>query len=340
MIDTAGRRSNSSRLLTAGRALVERFGAAHPEMPETGSVEEWVEGLGSRLSAVPMLTVVEHLFGVLPLVDACCETRGVFFELASGWKLASLGLFTPTPELGWEAAAVEGELVEEGLLLHGEIRIPGSACDGSIVLVRLAGPSYRLVWLDHRGRGVERRGTNPDGPCWLDLTGAEVAPDRVSRVVEAVTLRQCLQAYAVVWAFAAAVCAREGVRRLRCAARIHGSRGTAFSASQWVALGITEVEVEADLTLGAARRLLGLSPDDLARAPGLAVATAAARALAALAAKTAELRDYAGLPLDGPFAEAGSARALTSFFGGPLMLERELARDLGIRELGMGPTNP
>jgi hypothetical protein len=77
------------------------------------------------------------------------------------------------------------------------------------------------------------------------------------------------------------------------------------------------VEIEADLTFAAVQR-----------GSGLAVAAAAARTLAAVAAKTEELRDQ-GLEIDGPFA-ASSAKTLTAFLGGQLLLENELARALGI----------
>jgi hypothetical protein len=134
-----------------------------------------------------------------------------------------------------------------------------------------------------------------------------------------------LETYAGVWALAAAICAADGVRALRRAARTTGHGGTAFSAAQRVAMGITEVEIEAEL-VGVAARL-----DFDSR--GWAVAAAAARTLAALAAKTAELRDREGLLVDGPFALDGPARVLTAYLGGPAMAESELARALGLRDL-------
>ena len=70
--------------------------------------------------------------------------------------------------------------------------------------------------------------------------------------------------------------------------------------------------------------------EDPAAAGGLVLATAAARTLSNLATKTAELRDRMSLAIDGPLADDGDARILTAFLGGPLMLESELARTLGI----------
>lgn len=292
--------------------------------PPSESPREWIEGLLARIPPAAALAVVEHRYGVLPLAGAFFEPRGWIEELAAGRKLGALGLFTPAPELRW-GAPVEGEPAGKGLLLRGEVRIASPAADGTIVLAR-AGGEHRLAWLDHRAARIERRGSRKggavcdDAPCWLVLEGVAVGPDRVSRPLAALggDLFRHLEAYAGVWAHAAAICAGHGVRALRRAARTTGRPGRAFSASQRVAMDITEVEIEAELTATAVR--LG--------SEGLVAATAAARTLAAVVARTQELRDLAGLeiesPLDGP--------ALTAFLGGPLMLENELGHALGIPE--------
>jgi hypothetical protein len=313
-------------LMDARRALVE-----------PGSAREQVESLMSRLPAAEACAVVEHLFGVLPLLDGFFAPRPAVAELASGLKLGSLGLFTPTPEPGWAAAAVAAEPAGEGLLLRGEVRIPSPASAGSIVLARLAGGDHRLVWIDHGAPGVERRGSRTGGPvrdgspCWLALEGASAGPDLVSRPVTPAPgsdLFRHLESYAGVWALAASIVAREGVRALRRAARLNGHQGTAFSASQTVAMDIAGVEIEAELTAAAAQRHLA----SMEEGSGLAVAAAAARTLAAVAARTAELRDLVGLEIEGPLA-GGSAATLSAFLGGPPMIESELARALGIRDL-------
>jgi hypothetical protein len=326
-----------SGLPDAGRALAARFGGGWADVPATESAADWVESLTSHLTAEAAFAVLEHLFGVLPLLDAFFEPRGTIAEAVSGAKLGALGLFTPSPELGWAAAAVAGEPSGGGLLLRGAIRLPGPASDGSIVLARLEdGPEHRLAWLDHGARGVERRGGRPgvDSPLWLDLEDVPVAHDLISRPVTLAPgseLCRRLEAYAGVWALAAVICARDGVRSLRRAARTAGQPGKAFNTSQLVAMGITEVEIEAELAAAAARR--APVPDDRSAAGALALATAAARVLASLAAKTAELRDRTGFAPDGPFADEGVARTLTAYLGGAPMLESELARALGIRDL-------
>lgn len=268
---------------------------------------------------------IEHRLGVLPLLDAFFEPRGALDDVVAGRKLGALGLFTPTPEADWEAGAVGGERSDGGVLLRGDVRIPFSEADGSIVLVRLGKAEHRLAWLDHAAAGVERRGSRTGGPIgpgpsWLHIEGAVAGPGLVSRPVTLAAdseLFRCLATYASGWAAAAASCARDAVRALRRAARTSG-----FHASQRVALGITEVEIEADLAAAAVRHT-----------GGLAVAAAAARALSAVVAKTEELRDTYGLEIDGPLAN-GSAKTLTAFLGGEIVLESALSRTLGIPEGG------
>jgi len=288
-----------------------------------------IESLMARHPAVEAFTAVEHQFGALPLLDA-------FLAAVDKSAPTSLGLFTPAPDLGWSAAAIDGEKTKEsdgdGLRLRGEIRLPAGTTGSSLVLARLAGPEgnpdHRLAWLDHAARGVRRSGT------WLHLEDVAVGPDHVSRSLgpapfaPGAPLFRHLEAYAGAWALAAALCAREGVRVLRRAARTTARRGIAFNTAQRVALGITEVEIETDLTAAAARHHARLAADDPARASGLALATAAARTLAALVLKTAELRDREGLAVDGPFACDATAASLTTFLGGAAMLESELGRAL------------
>lgn len=281
------------------------------EPPVATATPAEVKRLMAERPALEAFAVIEHRFGVWPLLDAFFA-EGIAAAGAED-RPSSLGLFTPSPEFRWCAVAVEGEPSGEGWLLRGKVRVPSPLSGGSLVLARL--PEPRLAWIEHGAPGACLR----DG--WLVLEGALASP--LSRPVTLSDLRSRLEAYAGAWALAAAVCASQGVHALRRAARTIAPLGKPFSTSQLVALEITAVKIEAELTAAAVRDATGGSRDTLARA------LAAARTLAAVAATTAKLRDQAGLEVDGPFAE-GSAKALTAFLGGPLMLGTELGRALGI----------
>jgi hypothetical protein len=270
---------------------------------------------------------LEHRLGVLPLIAAFFEP-GALADLVAGRKLGALGLFTPAPEPGWGAVALAGErsgTVPNSALLRGDVRLPAATADGALVLVKLDG-EHRLAWLDHRAPGVELRGDA--APFWLHADGAQVGLELLSRPVTldpGGAFARCLETYAAGWAAAAVGCARDGVRELRRAARTAG-----FQSAQQVALGITEVEIEADLAAAALRRA---GEGDQEGAGALLLAVAAARALSGVAARTTELRDAWGLRIDGPLAN-GAATTLTAYLGGTLLLERELSRALGIGESG------
>jgi hypothetical protein len=240
-------------------------------------------------------------------VQPFVETFFEGFDVGRG----SLGLFTPTPDMTLESAAVAGERFGEDILLRGEVRVPNPSADGAIVLVRLEsalGSEYRLAWVEP---------VPLDGRLRLDglLASRVSTPVSLDRGSE---FLRCLEAYAGAWALSASTIASDEVRRLRRAARTTSHGGKAFSTSQWVSLEITEVEIEAELTALLCKDGEG----------GFAAAAAAARILHAIAAKAVELRDQAGLEIEGNFQE--TARALTAFLGGPLRIETELARSLGI----------
>jgi hypothetical protein len=283
-----------------------------------------VKSLMAEQPGAAGLAAVEHSFGVLPLVAA-------FFapEVAAGLRSGALALFTPTPEPGWGTATVEGKPSGDEILLRGEVRLASAGAGGSLVLFQQGeNGEQRLAWVDHGARGVERR----EGG-WLSLDGVAVAAGLVSRPVTLAPgsdLYRHLETYASLWALAASLCARDGIRALRRAARTSQRGGKAFNSSQLVAMAITEVEIEAELTATAVERDLALAADHPARAGGLALAAAAARVLALLAERTAELRGATGRAPDGPFADPATAARLTAWLGGAPALEGELAAALGI----------
>ena len=288
-----------------------------------------VKSLMAELPGAAGLAAVEHRFGVLPLVAAFFAPEGALADVAAGSRLGALGLFTPVPEPGWGTATVAGKSAGEAILLSGEIRIASAAAGGSLVLFEQEdGKEQRLAWVDHGAPGVEKREAG-----WLGLDGVAVAAGHVSRPVTLAAgsdLYRHLESYASLWALAASISARDGIRALRRAARISQRGGKAFNSSQLVAMAITEVEIEAELTATAVDRDLALAADHPARAGGLALATAAARVLALLAERTAELRALTGRAPEGPFADPATAARLTAWLGGAPALEGELAGALGI----------
>jgi hypothetical protein len=281
------------------------------------------------------LAAVEHQFGVLPLVAAFFAPGAALAEVVEGRKLGALALFTPTPEPGWGTATVEGKPSGEETLLSGEVRLASAGAGGSLVLFQEGeGGEQRLAWIDLSGENNGTRGVEKREAGWLALDGVAVAAGLVSRPVTLTPgsdLYRHLEAYASLWALAASLCARDGTRALRRAARTRQRGGKAFNSSQLVAMAITEVEIEAELTATAVDRDLALATDHPARAGGLALAAAAARVLALLAERTAELRGATGCASDGPFADPATAARLTAWLGGAPALEGELAAALGIQ---------
>jgi hypothetical protein len=253
----------------------------------------------SALAVLAPFVAVENGYGVKPLVETFFEGFG-----AGDVGRGTLGLYTPTPEMTLESAALTGEISGGDLLLRGEVRVPNPNADGAIVLVRVDS-EYRLAWVEPVSR---------DGRLRLDGLPAR----HVSRPVALPELLRRLEDYAGVWAISASIVASNEVRALRRAARTTRHENKAFSTSQWVSLEISKIEIEAGLAALLCHDGEG----------GFAAAAAAARVLHEVAMKRAELRDQAGLEIEGHFLE--TARAITAFLGGPLRIECDLARTLGI----------
>ena len=256
-----------------------------------------IQDLAARALLAPFVAV-ENGYGVRPLVETFFEDSG-----SLGGR-GTLGFYTLTPEMTLESAALAGEQTGGDLLLRGEARVPNPDADGAIVLVRMDS-EYRLAWVEPVVR---------DGRLRLDGLPAK----HVSRPVMVPELLPHLEAYAGVWAISASIVASNEVRALRRAARTTRHETRAFSTSQWVSLEISKIEIEAGLAALLCHDGEG----------GFAAAAAAARILHAVAMKRAELRDQAGLEIEGHFLE--TARAITAFLGGPLRIECDLARTLGI----------
>ncbi len=273
---------------------------------------------------------IEHEFGVLPLLERFFDAA-LYDEILADGKVGTLGLCTPTPEPGWEQAAIDAVADGSGALVSGAIRLANAKADGAIVLVRWAESPHRLAWLD---RPAEPASSGSVG--WWRFEGVAVGPERLSRGIDPApgsALFAHLSDYASLWALAATSCAREGVHVLRRAVRLAVHRGKSWSGAQSVALGITELEIEADLAASAVRRHRALDPAERGSREDLAVAAAAARILQRVAARPGELSRDLGIDVLGPLVEEPTA-GLSVALGGSPLLEAELARVLDTDRIG------
>jgi hypothetical protein len=300
---------------------------------ETPSADR-VERLVATLPPADAMAAIEHLFGVVPLIEEHFPSRDALRTLLEGERIGALGLFTPEPEAGtgdgtgWPGAALAAE--EDpggGLRISGVLRLPPGEPDGVLALVRVArvarGPAgdandageYRLAWIEP-----------PPGPA---LDGVRAGDGRVSAPVDLApdgALPRRIARYAELRGLAAVAIARRAVVALRRAARLAG-----FQSHQLVATLLTEVEIETDVAASAVRlRLAEAEPGDRDPALSWACGLAAARVLALASETTRALYDRFALEApDGPFAGPG-ARGLATGLGGVPFLEHELARSLGV----------
>jgi hypothetical protein len=331
MIDVSSVRSPAADPARAGETLIARFTGRSVEPLAAASVPDCVDLLTARLNPVHACSIAEHLFGVLPLIDTFFESSDSrLAAVAAGTALGTLGLFTPTPDGGWGAAAIVGEHHDRALRVWGEVRVASYTADGSIVLVRLGDGDQRLVWLDHQSTGVMLRGSRTGGPSsrraprWLLVEGATIVDAHVSRPVMLVPGQELygrLEQWAAIWSLVALEYTRATVRRLRQAVRTTRRRGHAepFSASQLVTMDLAELEIETELTLIAARHHF---TREATHPSGLLLALSAA-----------QLRDDLGLSIDGALTDDGASALLAAHVGGTLGLEHELALAL---DLGCG----
>ena len=327
------------QLIATGRRLVAKAtGAEPPELP-TESPQRWIEGLATALPMPVTLPILEHLFGVMPVVrDRFDSSEPLVTAVEDGTHLTSLGLFTPNPEFSQTAAAIAGSITDGTVRLSGEVLVPSTRSDSTLVLVRVDGDD-RLALVPHDLEGAEVGGarsattsSQPDRPRWLVLENAEVVPRLVSEPLDhdpSGMFVRSLDAYAGYWTLAVSVYATAGVQALRRAARTTRQGGVAFNSAQTVSMDITSIEIEAGLLSDAVQGHFALAPGDTYRTPGSTLAAAGSCAVSRIATLTADLVLVAGLECGGPFTEPG-ARLAQTFLGGRLMTESALARDLGI----------
>jgi hypothetical protein len=293
---------------------------------------EWIERLSASAEIGYVLPIIEHLFGVLPLLEFLQESADNALPLRAigrGEARACLGLFTPTPDFSWTASAVHGQLSASRATLSGEVRIqsgpalPATVDTWVMVLARFPDGELRLALFSTKKM-------TPTS-SWLVLDEVPVPHAFLSSplsVRKGEPSFRALDGYAGVYAFVAGLYARRGLRAIRRALRKTVRGGAAFNTSQVLAMGTTELEVQVTLLMTAARA--HLESEAVGPASGLALAASAARLLSQVAARTSELRAKAGVTGPGPLAHPSTQDVIDVALGGQLLIESELACAIGI----------
>src|SRR5712671_3353380 len=111
-------------LLASAAKFAESY--AERETPAPHLVIGWIERIVATVNLGRGMPIIEHIVGVLPTLRAFegrAHNAAALEALRRGKRLASLGLFTPTPEFSWIAAAVPRMTRGDQSILTGEVRI-------------------------------------------------------------------------------------------------------------------------------------------------------------------------------------------------------------------------
>jgi hypothetical protein len=269
----------------------------------------------------------ERRCGVLPLLDLFdADPDGLVAGVRDRRLVAGLGLFTPNAGLDWTDPTVRARREGDHVLLDGRFRFVDERAALSLVLVALEG-RLRLALLPHRHGGVLVSGT------WGEVTGASLRIASLSRPVSWTAggpLARMFENYAWEFVGEATAWSATVIADLRRVLAVTASSGEPFSTSQYLAHELTRLEIEV-LQAGTAARFGAAfqaeSSGGQAVVAVLLSATDLVRRTVAVAEElTAELGLRRSPATDGRW--PGSAVGL--FFGGRRMVERELARRMGL----------
>lgn len=332
----------NSLLLTEGLRLTS------DKTVSANKIVGWMENLVCSIGFDQAISIIEHLWGVIPILDFFhneTDSPNGLGLLLSGNQLGTLGIFTPTPLFSFTSATVSAlATADNELELTGEIRASGDSPHCSVVLTRTDDNILRLavVFAQSEGVGItETRGGVALGRgAWWNLHGVKVSRDLISAPLLSLdVLTPILDAYAVAYALVAVLYAKRGVLSLRSALRKTVHASMSFNMSQVVAMGITEIEIQVDLLECAVRQqidgagfgsALRSKRSNISEVSGLVLAATASRILCLITDKAMELDSEAGMTCsDWPFSTSPHSLARTTF-GGRLMLESELARTMGL----------
>ncbi|GAB3441132.1 hypothetical protein [Actinophytocola sediminis] len=268
----------------------------------------------------------ERRCGVLPLLDLFdADPDGLVVSVRDGRLIAGLGLFTPNALLDWTDPTVRARREGDHVVLDGRFRIVDERADVSLVLVALEGRLH-LALLPHRYGGVRVSG------IWGEVADASLRTDSLSQPVSWAAggpLARVFENYAWEFVGEATAWSATVIADLRRALTAVPSEEP-FSTSQYLAHELTRLEIEV-LHAGTAARLGDAFQAEPAGGEAVVAVLLSAtdlvrRTVVVAEDLTTELGLRASPVTDGRW--PGSAVGL--FFGGRRMVERELARRMGL----------
>jgi hypothetical protein len=268
---------------------------------------------------------VEHANGILPLLDLFpADVDGLLTSVRHRRLAAGLALFTPNALFDMTRPALRGVREGDRVVLDGRFRFADERTELSVVDVALDGVT-RLALLPHET--VDVAGT------WGETVGVVLPVHGLSVPVSwapGSRLMSTFDGYA--WEFARCCTAWSAtvVSDLRRVLAITGVGAEALSTSQYVAHELSKLEIEI-LLAGAAS---GFGPEFKAEPPGgqraAAVLLSGTDLLARTVAVTENLAASLGLR-QAPCRDTGwPGASVHAWFGGRRMVERELARRMGL----------
>lgn len=242
------------------RELLDVIGGATGSAPDIsgegqGSVAALIEALCRSLPSRLAMAVVDHAFGVVPLLTFF-EGRSPALEAARlGKGLTSFGVLTANARFSMEVSFTAERSSDGDIDIAGLLQVAMQEAVSSLVLVSMNG-ERRLCLLPHDLPAVNLATPGPSrsDSRWLDLEQVVVEAVHVSRpvdVAEDSLFDAILEAWAGASSYAAALCSARLLRVLRLAMTRPSVGGLPFNTSQLAAHEITRLEIESGLLLSA-----------------------------------------------------------------------------------------
>lgn len=215
---------------------------------------ELVEEL-CRLPLEASRTVVDHAFGIVPLMHLFEEDSSQIRSIRAGRSVTSLNILTPNPDFSLCGTVVHGGVEGGRVELVGRVRVGSGRACFSMVLADVGGIFVLcLVPLQHTPDHLREGSPGTDGGYWVDLEGLSVASTSVAVDLNPLgALGQCIQEHASAAAYLSAAWSTRLLVAVRLA-MAQGGRMSRFDTSQLAAHEITRLEIEAELLRSAVRR--------------------------------------------------------------------------------------